>query len=54
MTISTTSSLGHSRQSSVSSVSSLVALSGRETPGSIAVDIGKLIEILLPWLLEMN
>ncbi|XP_071544778.1 golgin subfamily A member 5-like isoform X2 [Panulirus ornatus] len=39
MTISTTSSLGHSRQSSVSSVSSLVALSGRETPGSIAVDI---------------
>ncbi|XP_063873166.1 golgin subfamily A member 5-like isoform X1 [Scylla paramamosain] len=34
MTTSTFSSLGHSRHSSMSSASSLVALSGRETPGS--------------------
>ncbi|XP_042210632.1 golgin subfamily A member 5-like isoform X2 [Homarus americanus] len=39
MTISTLSSLGHSRQSSVSSASSLMALSGRETPGSATIDI---------------
>ncbi|XP_064109268.1 golgin subfamily A member 5-like [Macrobrachium nipponense] len=39
MTTSTISSLGHSRQSSVSSVSSFMALSGRETPGSATVDI---------------
>ncbi|XP_042876897.1 golgin subfamily A member 5-like isoform X2 [Penaeus japonicus] len=39
MTASTISSHGHSRQSSVSSVSSFMALSGRETPGSATVDI---------------
>ncbi|XP_063614611.1 golgin subfamily A member 5-like isoform X1 [Penaeus indicus] len=39
MTTSTISSHGHSRQSSVSSVSSFMALSGRETPGSATVDI---------------
>ncbi|XP_045625049.2 golgin subfamily A member 5 isoform X3 [Procambarus clarkii] len=39
MTTSAINSLGHSRQSSVSSASSLVALSGRETPGSATIDI---------------
>ncbi|XP_053633185.1 golgin subfamily A member 5 isoform X1 [Cherax quadricarinatus] len=39
MTTSSISSMGHSRQSSVSSASSLVALSGRETPGSATIDI---------------
>ncbi|XP_068202713.1 golgin subfamily A member 5-like isoform X2 [Palaemon carinicauda] len=39
MTTSSISSLGHSRQSSVSSVSSFMGLSGRETPGSATVDI---------------